>query len=682
MDIHKTSGLQIDPRCVKCDRENRVNVTLYELRNHAYICSDCYQSELQHGKTPQLVYEGLVISNVSTSPEVQPPVVKTQRGTNAKANPQPIFSPQSPPPIKRSTTSLRLPPDSLYVMLDLPLTATTTEIERAITQKMKFWMRESDSQEKKRWLDALEEWQDIISSPQRLNEYQAEMQQAMTSRQGNTALSVGGRLVSNAQEFLSACEDSQDGWSDGVRYLRNGRLKQWVFYQVDRKLVDQIAFYQTWQVSDFRSLNEVLYCLIPTRPFRFYAQEQWQALTDVPSATTPFALAELCDKYWQLGVQHLYSGSMIYWLEQSHHIPDLQSYYQDSLARYEHMGIERGVGLELLLERAIPSLLKPQLTVTFNDNPNAYTIGPWDRELVHVPVTMRITNLTRGFVSLTCELERAKIAEPDWLVLNSATSITLQTSSEATRSVTRDLTFYNLSSLKRGSTYCRMLALKMHDEQGYWSTVGNFPITLKTMNSLQGLYGKLWLWGLRGGLPGLLWNFLAGFVLAYIPFLLASSSGQYLSGQYLSGSDQLVPSLLQGTAFVIGWSISVPQYIGSSWSFPQFVGAITGIAGLFAAIGQGHIETSEKQNSSQFRKWTTWLTLIVMFSLFIFIGNVTGLLNYLFSGDSSAEEFLGGIVITCVLIFILNGIIAYLRQRLERWVRARYEDLLHPFGRV
>lgn len=681
-NARRMSGLQIDPRCVKCHKENRVDVVLYELRNHTYICNHCYQAEIQQGKTPQLAHEMPV-----ASPQGLPfPPVPRQPGVNGsgktEANPQPLSSTQPLSPGIRRTAPLRLPPDSLYAMLELPLTATATEIERAIQQKMRYLMQIRDAQERKRWNDVLQEWQDIADDPERLSAYQSEMQRAMMPRQSNKALSVGGRLVSNAQEFLAACEGSQDGWSDGVRYLRNGRLKQWIFYQVDRKLAERIAFYQMWQISDFRSLNEALYYLVPTRPFRLYAKDEWQNIANVPSAATPSELAALCDKYWQLGERHLYEGSMLYWLEQSHHIPNLQSYFQENLdgrnqsyypgsSSYERYNFDRGVGLELLLERAVPSLPRPELVVTFDGNLNAYTLGPWDRELSHQPVTMQITNRTRGYVSLSCELDGAKIGEPNWLMLNGATSVTLQTSSEKTRTITRSLSLNNLSALERGHTYRRTLTLTMRGERNNWSKVDNFPITLKTMNSFQGLYGKLWLWGLRGGLPGLFWSFLAGFVLAYIPFLFTSAVPIWIQPD----PAQVVPALLQWTAIIIQSPIGIPR------TFPLIVGAIMGISGFFAAIGQGHIALSEQQNRSQFGKWTTWLTLIASCSLLIFIGNTRYLLSGIFAGTVYADQFFWGIVITCVLIFILKFIIGRLRLQLERRLRTRYEGLLHLPGR-
>ena len=86
---------------------------------------------------------------------------------------------------------------------------------------------------------------------------------------------------------------------------------------------------------------------------------------------------------------------------------------------YARKGKDRGVGLELLLERAVPSLVRPNIVVTFDGTENEYTLNRWDREIPHRPITVKITNTTRGFTSIDLVLSQALVVtEPQWIMLN------------------------------------------------------------------------------------------------------------------------------------------------------------------------------------------------------------------------------------------------------------------------
>ncbi len=360
------SSLQIDPRCIKCGQLSSKDVVLYEMRNHLFICSTCSQEAEGHGKQ---------IAWVDTAP--QKTVVTTTSG-----------------PRKTRVLTPSLPPDSLFASLKLSLDTPIEEIESTIQEKMKYWTRAGNSQDRKKMLEQLHEWQEKIEDVAAFEAYRASLK---PKRKGN-ALSVGGRSVLSAEEFVAACEASKEGWADGECYLRKGQLKQWVLYQLqDKELANDLGQYQAWlNVSDFRALNEALYRLNADRPFRLYQQEQWQQLETVVSASSPQELAGICDLYWDNGERHLYEGSMAFWLEYCQHIQDIETYYRDAIVGFAFDQRHRGLGLELLLERAVPTLTKPHLRVTFDGTENAYTLAKWDRELPHQPVIVAITNTTRG----------------------------------------------------------------------------------------------------------------------------------------------------------------------------------------------------------------------------------------------------------------------------------------------
>src|SRR5947209_16563519 len=330
------SGLQIDVRCIKCGRLPTADITLFEMQNHLYICNVCRQQAEQSGKQIRWVN--------GSRPQISVP------GT----------IPMSPRVLVNN-----LPSNSLFAMLNLPLTASIEEIEAAIGQRMRQLLREEDSPERTQRIEQLHEWQDMVEDPETLEKYKNTLK---PTRHSGQALSVGGRLVYNAEEFLTACEDSREGWADGERYLRMGQLQHWIIFQIEhRDLAAKIRYYQNLKtVSNFRAFNEALYCLVPERPFRLYSEDVWQSLNVLPSAATPEELARLCDIHWKLGEYHLYEGSLGYWLEESRGIKGLKEYYQTAVEGYAKKGFDRGVGLELLLEHAVPSLLKPNLVVTFD----------------------------------------------------------------------------------------------------------------------------------------------------------------------------------------------------------------------------------------------------------------------------------------------------------------------------
>ena len=118
------TGLQIHPRCVKCDRENSADIVLYELRNHAYICDTCYNTEIQTNHRPPQLLENM--------PQTPPP--SGGRPTRVLNNTTSSKT-QQLQPSKRQTTSLRLPPDSMYAVFGLSLAATATELQHEIEQK-------------------------------------------------------------------------------------------------------------------------------------------------------------------------------------------------------------------------------------------------------------------------------------------------------------------------------------------------------------------------------------------------------------------------------------------------------------------------------------------------------------------------------------------------------------------
>lgn len=659
------SGLQIDVRCIKCGRLPTADVTLFEMQNHLYICNICRQQAEQSGKQIRWV-------NGSQS---EPPVPGT--------------IPVSP--LKARVVTSNFPPNSLFGVLNLPLTVTIEEIEASIGQRMKRLLREEDSPERTQRIEQLHEWQELTEDLGALEKYRGQFK---PSRHTGQALSVGGRLVYNVEEFLSACEDSREGWADGERYLRMGQLQHWIIFQIeDRDLAAKIRYYQNLKaVSNFRAFNEALYSLVPERPFRLYSEDVWQPLDTLPTATTPEELARLCDIHWELGEYHLYDGSLGYWLEESRGIQGLKEYYQTAVEGYAKKGNDRGVGLELLLERAVPSLPKPDLVVTFDGYESQYALDRWDREIPHQPITVKITNTTRGFTSIDMVLEQPPPGtEPQWIALNNSAPVHISGTPGQGMPATKTITLMNLPMLGRGRKYQRTLTMSVAGAFGRPPAMQKFPITLRTMSFFRGLRGRLWQWGLRGGLVGFAWNCAAGTLLAFALSLLipAIVPASYL---YQPASDvsfsSFMQNLIAGTFMLLQHPLGdIPTF----WnSFPVIVGGITGLVGFGVGNGTGHTDYSEKRGASAFRNWTFWFS--VAFTIVLLIldqgGNAIGqAFQYGQSYTGSyyiLNAFLlgGGSIMIGILTFFIACIVASIRYRVEKHLRKRYAELLKPLGRA
>lgn len=673
-------GLQIDIRCIRCGKLPTANAPLYEMQNHLYICQTCYIAAEQQGKHISLV----------NGAQMEIP------GT-----PVPTSSLASEPTNRLSASNL--PPDSMFVVLGLPLNAVTADIEAALNQKMRTVLREPDSQRKTVIIEKLHEWHALVENPEELEKYRNSLR---PNRQEGAALSVGGRLVYTAEEFLNACEASEEGWSDGERYLRRGQLQHWIMFHLgDRDMAAEARRYQKWtEVSNFRALNEMLYCFVPQRPFRLYEDDCWQPLNSVPTAANPQELARQCDLRWIVGERHLYEGSMVYWLEHSQRVQQLNDYYTAAIAQYAFLfgRVNRGVGLELILERAFPSLPHPRLVVTFDGIENQYSIKKWDREIEHKPVQFTITNTTRGFVALDVFLEPPKEStEPVWISLDTEVSspwtysnYKLHHDFSKEHFTGRPLAgfpaqgtiyFPNLPFLKRGHTYQCNLNMEMLGEHYIPSMKQAFPITLKTMYFFQGLRGILWRYGLRGGLVGFFWNFIAAWLPAFLlllifPAIVPASFGQYSATSITFGD--------VSQQFVFG-TASTLRFLGMN--FPLIVGFIIGFAGLWVGIGKGHKNSQARHNAGTFRWWSFWLILPCFITLLILDGGFSMIWQAMQNGSdytygpyfiNMAVALAGGGFIVTVLVFTLACIISSIRRRLEEMLRVRYTELLNPSGRA
>ena len=661
------SGLQIEVRCFRCGRVPTAEVTLYEMQNHLYICHICRQEAEQRGKHIAWVNSGQM--------QVSP------RATSML----PLSVTASP---TRQLTS-NLPPDSVWARLELPLDTPFSTIRQTAKQQMRLWMQKPDSAEKRNRIALLRECMEQLEDEEAV-EAERERLRAVVRKEGSP-LSVGGRLVLTAKEFLEACEVTQEGWADGERYLRTGELSQWILFQLgERELAKEARRYKDWnEVSNFRALNEILYCLVPERPFRLYKREAWQNQDTVPSAYAPRELATLCDIHWESAVPHLYEGSMLYWLEHSRGLQGLQAYYKAEFVYYANQWQDRGVGLELLLERAVPDLEKPQLVAGFDGNQGFYSLKNWDREIPHQPVSVTITNVTRGYTSFDISLqEKTDVNEPDWINLR-ATTVRGRPGAGMPASASIELD--HLSQLKRGRRYRRKFYMNVRSEKGQ-SNNQALSVELKTMSFFRGLRGRLWVWGLRGNIPGLLWNAAAGALLAVILLWLIPA---LIPQTFLGWSDQvgsnlslgiIVQACLAGLVSMLRFDAIIP---GHAMGFPWVVAALLGFVGFWVGIGKGHSDYQERQNAAGFRKGAFWLALCYVLYLLYPEGGYSAISTAFQYGNSIYRNYLivNGIqysisaLLLWMLIFLIACLLAFLHYRVEKLLRYQNREMLNPPGR-
>ncbi len=658
-------GLQIEVRCVRCGRLPVADVTLYEMQNHLYICNYCSQEAEGLGKHISWVGSALMQSLLPMIPSLLLPLPASLKGNHLLTR--------------------NLPPDSVWARLELPLDTPFSKIKQTVREQMLLWSQQPDSAVKRAGMGLLRECMERLQDEEAFEEEREKLRGIIREEGG--ALSVGGRLVLSALEFLLACEETQGGWADGERYLRSGELSQWLLFQLEeREMAMQARRYKSWTgVSDFRALNEMLYCLVPARPFRLYTREAWQELDTLPSAKEPRELAMLCDIYWDIAVAHLYEGSMLYWLEYSRGIQGLRTYYKNAVACYAGKGLDRSIGLELVLERAIPELEKPELVVDFDGKRSSCTLTDWDREIPHKAINVTITNLTRGFTSLDIALQgRPCSTEPDWVRLYSSQSLRGRPGVGMPGSARLELK--NLSRLKRGRTYQRKLYILVRGENKH-VTVHSFPVTFRSMRIYQGLRGKLWMWGLRGGFPGLFWNAAAGGLLAMIlswliPALLSQSvfdRPEKVSTTWSLGS--MLQAIITGLVNVQRFGALTP---GHRLAFPLVVAAIMGFVGFWTGIGKGHSNYKERNNAASFRIGAFWLSMLYVFYL-LYPDGAFSSFGPAYQYSSLGSGLTAYLVISApfagLLIFLLACFLASVHYRLEKYIRYQYREMLNPSGR-
>jgi hypothetical protein len=436
------------------------------------------------------------------------------------------------------------------------------------------------------------------------------------------------------------------------------------------------------RLPDFFTLNCILYRLLPERPFRLYQQDQWQPLDSMHSVSTVEQLIQSCDRQWPVLVYHLYGGALLTWLKYSQQCLGIDGWYQSTIALYAQLGHPyQSVGLEFLLEHLSPSLPRPAFAIE-----GVYSLVQWDSEIHHEPLPFVIQNITRGATFFYVMLE-IRQNNAFWMNLRSPHVIQLQNAPIDVQSphafcgpfysglgrqdrIAVNLLLQDLPHLGYGKTYHAVLRLMVQTADKGWSPACEGSIVISTMEYQQGFRRHLWRWGLRGGLPGLIENAIAGLAMSLIIFLLVLT---FVHVQYSDPKDFFNTLLL---ASIDGMGGIVTSFLG--YKFILITGAVTGILGSLIGWKEGHAHYSATKNAKDYTSAGKMCCL-----LFFLI------LLYLSWGYEPAGVVDGawlrfaqvvGSLLTSLLFLIVICILVFIRFLVEWLLRQSYSELLKPQG--
>lgn len=563
------------------------------------------------------------------------------------------------------------PPDSPYETLGAPPDASADEIEAAYKRLQVYWLplRASPAQ-RGRAEEALESlsaaYDDLIDPERRRAVDEAIRKRATAQREARLTAVVSpledwpGRRVASLKDYEIACETSAQDWRIGEGILKSGGLFTWARFSLQNRDAQQAieAAQGRAGLSDMRQLNEFLYRVDPDRPYHFFPQPGvFSVLKPEFKITSIEALIPFADAHWDLAVQHLYDGELLTWLESRASLGvyrgdsyTVREFYEQRLTPFAH-GAVAGIGLESLLEFLDPDLPKPTIKVTFDNQENRYALANWDGELPHRAVTMTVQNTTRGYYAgrVTLTAPSAKELSPaPWVSL---ASLPLEAPTppsgsppprwnptpedancELKGATSRTISFHlgNFNTLKRGRTYARTVTLQRYESSPTQASVtGTFPMTLQLMRYLSGYRLALWVRGLRGGIPGMLLNGGAGYLLGWLFVLLGITFAPHAFWTFFPRATDFSASGGPTATGALDFALTLllrPFYYAIAvlgYQTPNLFAVFFGFFGFFAAMRKGHTKYSLTQDAHAVRVAARLLAVYIwIFTAVVLILNI------------------------------------------------------------
>lgn len=651
------------------------------------------------------------------------------------------------------------PPDSSYALLDLTMDATSEEISTTLRTQMRYWAERQVGDERAKALEMrakLREASGRFRTPESRREYDDELRAQMRDERRTTLAEHKvrpledwpGRQVSSMKDLIDACEINSANWRIGESKLASRELLLWARYAMgDEDTVQAIEeVLQLRNLSEMRRLNDLLYRIDPDRPFQAYTQPG--AFEVVPAerrVSTVAEFVEFADSNWDLAVRHLYYGELVTWLGSQVGLGTyrgqlyytVSSFYDAVCRRFAGSPYE-GVGLEALLEFLDRDLPLPQIAVTFDHHQGSYSLNDWDGELPHAPVTLTITNTTRGFYAGQIELVRSASGSGslypwvDFVSLPLAatrsadgTPVVAGTSGrdlikqcilkgKETQRYTLHLGYFE--EMPQGVTLSSEIVLARYEASPSEATrATSYPLTLRLMRFRQGYRAKLWASGLRGSLPGALLDGGGVFAAMSLIFLLGLLFAPQSYWGFFSPEQDFVgnhawPALLDVglTAVLRPFFLSIAVF---GFTLPLLAGLIFAVCGAFIGLRRGHTKFSVMNDAHAHRvlgntlSWCIWIASASLVLLDMIAPNISdGVRNPLFTlyyygpaflhtYDLNNPAFYPGqpalawslallaVIAPGIAMRVVTRLLITARTRLYAAVAARWDALLRPDGK-
>lgn len=656
-------------RCAKCGRQESVDLKMTEAPpgSGSYLCEKCLSA-----------YQHTGGDLIQANPASQANHVSSGTGAIPQLNSSLLA---------RSRPAA--PAGSQYATLNVPLDASQEEIKTAYTTARDFWQGQRDGPSKSivpSELQALATAYAILRDPEKKEKYDKQLHKEIEEKRRSLTplLQWRGHRVGDIAEFVLACEASTTDWGEGQSHFKNNSLLNWMIRGLhappqQQQIVDEIMKRPGATANDIsltHALNEALYRLEPTRPFRCFADpDRFQTIGSCTSLSSVEEFVKWADDHWALAVAHLYRGELVTWLDVQLRNSYIVAVGQDGLPAhrlYENAtelyhkvvfpfkGTAReGVGLENLLEHLEPTLTRPALTIAFDGDASGYALDTWDGELPHKPIPVTIKNTTRGYVA--GELTLAQIDQrtlvkqrlpqawvdfdrlptppyPETLpttvysssrvsgIPPKSASFTFQGADTATFSLY--LGAFNALPRRpwRGPWKQRNITLSQYlTSPQYPTEVNTYPLRMRLMGFLGGYRLALWLRGLRGSLPGALLDGAVAYVLGWLFIALALLFAPHGQWGFFSVSQDFTGSVnfwvvCDGVLTLLLRPFSLVIYI-FGYSLPPLLGVVFALRGFFVGRGKefNHFKALADAEAHRgfgvFMMWLLWIVGGVVLTL-------------------------------------------------------------------
>jgi hypothetical protein len=291
-------------------------------------------------------------------------------------------------------------------------------------------------------------------------------------------------------------------------------------------------------------------------------------------------------------------------------------------------------------------------------------------------------NTSRGVLLLEVSIEKPKNG-PAWIALQAGEAglpVYLRAGDNQVSKATRQFLLQDLAEPGYEQTFRCQLQIARRRASGEQPVISRHAVTVTTLPYRQGFRRYLWLWGLRGGLPGFVWHMFAGALLAGgVRWCILAWVPETLPDAVLSVVPTFAPflqALLGGIAFVL---TGLPGGL-----FVWLAGGVTGCIGGVSGFRQGHTDYPANQQKAEIQAQGKGWAILLFLGLGIWQYNVTPLPPFvsedLFPLVLALISLISGCLLCSLLLLLVLTLVVFVRLGLENILRQRYRALLKPQG--